>query len=237
MKELGVFVFLFALSTAGCKDKNVAKGTETTGAAASIQSPKAPPDVSVDDFVAKIAPAVCHTVDQCKNEKVAAVLTAMPMMVATFGAVDSPDLLRQMAPVEATMKVEKRWLPTEAECKTAGSVALQSVGMKSAFLKANVGKTLSYDGKKAAACLASLEAPPDACKQTLKLAAGPKVAEVAGFQRELKEPLEAYVKPCEKVVSGLVEADKACEYDLQCKGDLKCRPGKKDPKAQTCQPK
>jgi hypothetical protein len=74
----------------------------------------------------------------------------------------------------------------------------------------------------------------------VKLATEPKFKEIDAFSKELHDPLDAYGKPCEDVVTGLLEAGAACEYDVECKGKgLKCSKAKdpKNPKARTCQAK
>ncbi|HSO36054.1 MAG TPA: hypothetical protein VLT33_26185 [Labilithrix sp.] len=235
-------------ATVSCKDKGAGKGdaaaassaSSAAGAAASgsaaAATPAATAELSLEDFVGKVAPTTCKMLEQCKNDKVKATVTTTVMMVAGFGSMDKPELAKEVSAVGKTMKAEKRWLPNEAECATTGNVALKVVGMNET-LKARVGKSVAYDGKKAASCIASIANAPDACKTEVKLATEPKFKEIDTFSKELHDPLEAYGKPCEDVVSGLVEAGAACEYDLECKGkDTKCGKGK-TPKAKTCQPK
>jgi hypothetical protein len=134
-----------------------------------------------------------------------------------------------MQDVSKTMKADKRFLPNEAECTTTGNVALKVVGVTAD----KIGKTLAYDAKKGAACLASIATAPEQCKTEVKLATEPKFKEIDAFSKELHDPLEAYGKPCEDVITGTVEVGGACESDLECKGKgNKCQKGK-DPKVKT----
>jgi len=244
-------------ATVSCKDKgaagkaDAAAASSASGSAAAAASggaaatpatpatPAAAQELSLDDFVGKIAPTTCKMLEQCKNDKVKATVTTTVMMLASFGSMDKPELQKDVSGVGKAMKADKRWLPNESECTTIGNVGLKVVGMNET-LKARVGKSVAYDGKKAAACLASITSAPEPCKTEVKLATEPKFKEIDTFSKELHDPLEAFGKPCEDVVSGLVEAGGACEYDLECKGkDTKCGKGKdpKNPKAKACQAK
>ncbi|MEI9885766.1 MAG: hypothetical protein WDN08_04555 [Rhizomicrobium sp.] len=185
-------------------------------------------------------------IDQCKNDKVKATVTMTAMMFASFGSFDKPELQKEVSAVGKSMKAEKRWLPNEAECATTGNVALKVLGMSPEVLKDRVGKSVSFDGKKASACITSLGTQPDVCKTEVKLATEPKFREIESFEKELKAPLDAYGKPCEGVVEGLVDVGGACEYDLECKGkgvtctkakDAKKAKGATAPAAKSCQPK
>jgi len=240
-----------ALATVSCKKKGAADGADAEATAAGsaaassapAAAPPAPKDLTVDEFVAKIAPTTCKMVDQCKNDKVKATVSMTAMMFASFGSFDKPDLQKQVGDVGKTMKAEKRWLPSEAECGTIGGVALKVLGMSPEVLKDRVGKSVSYDAKKASACITSLGSQPDVCKTEVKLATEPKFKEIDTFSKELHDPLDAYGKPCEGVVEGLVDVGGACDYDLECKGKgNSCTKGKdaKKPKApptKSCQPK
>lgn len=201
-------------------------------------APAAPVEPTLEQFLAKTSPATCKMIDACKNDKAKAVITTSVMLVAAFGSMDKPDLQKQVSGIDKAMKADKRWLPNEGECTTIGNVALSALGLDAAALKDKIGKTVAYDGKKAAACLAAISAAPDACKTEVKLTSEPKFSQIEAFEKELKEPLDAFSKPCEEVVTGLVDTDGACELDVECKGKgTKCKAGKKDPKAKVCQPK
>ena len=81
--------------------------------------------------------------------------------------------------------------------------------------------------------------PPEQCKTEVKLATEPKFKDIDAFGKELHDPLEAYAKPCEDVITGTVEVGGACDSDVECKvKGAKCQKGK-DPKVKTksCQAK
>ncbi len=220
-------------ATACSKDKDGSTNATTT--AASVAAPEAKPadkaaapaDMPLDQFLTKVVPAACKTITECKNDKVKVAATMPVMMVAGFGTMDKPELGKEVKSVDASMKADKRFLPNEAECTTLGNVSMKVLGMQADALNAKVGKTVSYDAKKAAACVASLAKAPDACGTEVKLASEPKMKEMEGFSKELEPALDGFVKPCQDVVSGLVEAGGACELDVECKGKgAKCKAAK-----------
>jgi len=242
--QIAFALVIAGVATTSCKKKDpsasaddgpAASGSAAASAAASA-APTAPPqEASITDFTSKIGPTTCKMLEGCKNDKVKATLSMSVILVASFGSMDKPELAKEMQEVSKTMKADKRFLPNEAECTTTGNVALKVVGVTAD----KVGKTLAYDAKKGAACLASLATPPEQCKTEVKLATEPKFKEIDAFSKELHDPLEAYAKPCEDVITGLVEIGGACESDLECKGKgNKCQKGK-DPKVKTksCQAK
>ncbi len=240
------FVMLSACKNKGDAAADAAGGGAASGsAAASAVASAAPPpaDVTIDQFVAKGPPAACKTIASCKNDKVKVVATTPVMLIAAFGTIDKPELAKDMKGVETSMKAEKRWTPNEAECTTLGGIALKVLGIDGQALKSKVGKTVSYDAKKAAACLDTLAKAPDACAQESKLAGEPKMKEMEAFDKELKPAMDAWLKPCEGVIEGMVDEGGACESDVECKGKSKCKAGgggakpkdkTKDPKAKTC---
>lgn len=240
-----VALLVAGIVTVGCKKKSnggedpAAAGSSSAATSSASATPVVPTppagDVSAADFTTKIAPAACKMLEACKNDKVKATLSMSVMLVASFGSMDKPDLAKEMQEVSKSMKTDKRFLPNEAECATTGNVALKVVGMT----PDKIGKTLAYDTKKGAACLASIATPPEQCKTEVKLAAEPKFKDIEAFGKELHDPLEAYAKPCEDVITGIVDLGGACDSDVECKGKgNKCQKGK-DPKVKTksCQPK
>jgi hypothetical protein len=246
MKRTSTLLLVVGVLAWGCKPKGTTtdqtadasvKSAESAVPSASA-SAQAPQDIPVDQFLSKIAPATCQVISQCKNDKVKATMTTSVLLIASFGSLDKPDLQKQMSGIDKGMKADKRWLPNDAECATIGNVALQVLGLKAEVVKEKTGKTMAYDGKKAASCLASLATPPDPCKTEVKLATEPKFSEIDKFSKELDSAMDAYANPCKDVVTGTVALNGACEYDLECKDkDAKCQAGKKDKKARTCQPK
>ena len=246
--QIVVALVIAGIAAVGCKKKDKdgevgpaaagsASASAASAAAGSAAPVAAPPagEVSVADFTARVAPTTCKMLEACKNDKVKATLSMSVMLVASFGSMDKPDLAKEMQDVSKSMKAEKRFLPNEAECTTTGNVALKVVGMT----PDKVGKTLAYDAKKGAACLASIAAPPEQCKTEVKLATEPKFKDIDAFGKELHDPLEAYAKPCEDVITGMVDIGGACDSDVECKGKgNKCQKGK-DPKVKTksCQAK
>ena len=178
----------------------------------------------VTEFLAKIAPAACGWLDQCKNEKIKAVTATMGMMIAGFGSMDKPDLAKQVQGVGDAMKKDKRSLPNKQECETVGGVVLQLGGMTPEIVQAKIGKTVQYDGEKAAACFASIDAPFAPCATEVKLTGEPKLSEIDGFEKEFSADLDKHTKACGEVLTGMVEAGQACEYEFECKGEhSKCK--------------
>ncbi|MBX3188596.1 MAG: hypothetical protein KF819_16385 [Labilithrix sp.] len=246
--------------TSSCKDKESAADAKEGGAgsaapegsaaasavASAAPEAKASPaqDVTIDQFVAKGPPAACKTITSCKNDKVKVVVTMPIMLVAGFGTLDKPELGKELKAVDTSMKAEKRFTPSESECTTLSGIALKVLGIDGESLKAKIDKTISYDAKKAAACLDALATAPEACAQETKLATEPKMKEMEAFDKELKPSMEAYLKPCEGVIEGLVDEGGACESDVECKGKgAKCKAAggakakdakAKDAKAKTC---
>lgn len=237
-----------ALLGTACKDKEKENANATTTAAsvatgeASPAEPKAAvnDEVPLDQFLGKVVPAACKTIDQCKNDKVKVAATMPVMLIAGFGTIDKPELGKEVKSVDTSMKNDKRFVPNESECTTLGGVAMKVLGMQADALNAKVGKTIAYDAKKAHACLASLEKAPEACGTEVKLSAEPKMKEMDALSKEVKPSLDAFAKPCEDVISGLVDAGGSCELDVECKGKgAKCKAAKgkgaeKDA-AKTCQ--
>ena len=210
-----------------------AGSTAAPGKAADA-SPKAS-SLPINDFLSKVTPAACGWIDQCKNEKVKALTAATGMMIAGFGALDKPELSKQMKTVETLMNGDKRSLPNKQECETIGGVVLQVIGMTPESLQAKIGKTVQYDGEKAAACLATFASPFEPCNTEVKLTGEPKMSDISGFEKELEGPLDAYMKACEGMLTGMVEVGQACEADFECKGEhSKCKTDPKNPKAKAC---
>lgn len=225
---------LVAAALPACKDKKSAD-TQTTGAAldttpaaapkAASAAAAAPKDPTLEEFVAKTPAAACKTLTTCKNDKVKAVASMSAMLVVGFGTIDKPDLAKDVKSIDTAWKNEKRFLPTESECNTLGGIAMKVVGMDASTLAPHLGKTIAYDAQKAGACLASLSTQPAACAEEVKLAAEPKMKEIESMEKELKPSLDGFAKPCEGVLTGLVESGGACEIDAECKGEkAKCKP-------------
>jgi len=211
----------FGSLSLACKGKD-ANGSATTSAASVDGTGKpaekaADVDPTLDQFLTKVAPTSCKTLSQCKNDKVKVAATMPVMLIDGFGTIDKPELGKQVKGVDDSMKADKRFLPNETECTTLGNVALQVMDMKADSLNAKVGKTISYDGKKASACLASLSKAPTECSTEVKLATEPKMGEMDSFSKEVKPSLDAFTKPCEDVISGLVDNGGACDTDVECK--------------------
>jgi hypothetical protein len=210
-----------------------------SGSAAPEAKSAAPKDMTVDQFLTKAPPAACKTITSCKNDKVKVTATMPLMLVAGFGTMDKPDLQKDLKAIDTAMKGEKRWTLNEAECGTYATVSMKVLGVEGETLKAKVGKTVAYDATKAAACLEALGKAPEACATENKLAAEPKMKEMEAFDKELKPAMDAWLKPCEGVIDGMVDEGGACESDVECKGKgAKCKGGakggpapKKDPKA------
>ena len=229
---------LAGAASTGCKKKpqtapaaGDADSTSPATPSASVTAPPtlATPEPTITEFTAKIAPATCTMLAACKNDKVKATLSMSVILAASFGSMDNPDLAKEMQGVSKSMKADKRFLPSEAECTTIGNIALKVVGVN----PDKVGKTLAYDATKGAACLASIATAPEPCKTEVKLATEPKFKDIDAFGKELHDPLEAYAKPCEDVITGVVEVGAACDSDLECKGKgNKCQKAK-DPKTKT----
>ena len=230
---------------AGCKAKtgDAASDASTTAmpmsasaGASAKPADMAPADVPLDQFIGKISPSTCKMLDDCKNDKVKVVVATSAILVASFGSMDNPEAQKQISAIDKSMKADKRFLPNNAECNTIGGVALGVLGMKADAIQPKVGKTVAYDGKKAAACLASISTPPDACKTEAKVTTEPKMKDIDSMSSELKPALESYAKACEEVMTGLVDAGGACEYEFECKGkDMKCKStGSGKTKTKTC---
>lgn len=180
--------------------------------------------VPVTDFLAKLAPTACSWIDQCKNDKFKVVTSTMGMMIAGLGSMDKPELGKKVQGIGDAMKTEKRSLPNKQECETIGGVVLQVIGMTPEALQAKSGKTVQYDGEKAAACLAAFEKPLTACTTEFKITGEPKLSEMGEYEKEFKSDMDAQMKPCEGVFMGMVEAGGACEYEFECKGERsKCK--------------
>ncbi len=215
-----------------------AEGTSKAAAAKSDDTGSNAKSIPVDQFLTKIAPTTCTWLDQCKNEKIKAVTATMGMMIAGFGTMDKPELAAQVKTVGEGMKKENRHLPNKQECDTIGGVVMKVIGLTPDAVNAKVGKTLQYDGEKAAACLATLASPFAPCETEVKLTSEPKMSELESFEKEFKDQLDAHTKACEGVFAGLVEAGQACEYDFECKGEhSKCKSDANNPKAKSCQVK
>lgn len=235
------------LGTAACKGKDDGANATTTAASVAATGDKpaekaaaAPAEMPLDQFLTKVVPAACRTITSCKNDKMKVAATMPVMLVAGFGTIDKPELGKEVKSVDTSMKADKRFVPNEAECTTLGNVAMKVLGMQADTLNAKVGKTIAYDSKKAAACVASMSKAPDACGTEVKLATEPKMSEMDGFSKELKPALDGFAKPCEDVITGLVDAGGACELDVECKGKgAKCKGAKGAAKgkteAKTCQ--
>jgi hypothetical protein len=204
----------------------------SSGSAPAKKDEAAPPvpakvtSIPVTDFLAKLAPTACSWLDQCKNEKVKAFTATMGMMVAGFGAMDKPDLAKQVQGVGDAMKKDKRSLPNKQECETVGGVVLQLGGMTPEILQAKIGKTVQYNGEKAAACFAAIDTPFALCATEVKLTGEPKLSEIEVFEKEFGADLEKHTKTCGEVLTGMVELGQACEYEFECKGEgSKCKGG------------
>lgn len=225
----GLVTAIAVVGAAGCKNKNADANTTTTAASvgsAAAAEPKAAAndDVPLDQFLAKSVPAACKTIATCKNDKVKVAATMPIMLIAGFGTIDKPELGNELKSAETSMKKDKRFVPNESECTTYGNVAMKVLGMQADALNAKVGKTIAYDSKKAAACLASIKKGPDACATEVKLAAEPKMNEIDAISKEVDPALDALTKPCDDVITGLVDAGGACDLDVECKGKgSKCK--------------
>jgi hypothetical protein len=234
------------LGSAACsKDKNADATTTAASVAATADKPAekaaaAPAELPLDQFLTKAVPAACKTIAECKNDKMKVATTMPVMLIAGFGTIDKPELGNEVKAVNTSMKADKRFVPNEKECTTLGGVAMKVLGMQADALNGKVGKTIAYDAKKAATCVDSLSKAPDACGTEVKLANEPKMSEMEGFSKELKPALDGFAKPCEDVITGLVDAGGACELDVECKGKgAKCKPAKggrgAKAEAKTCQ--
>jgi hypothetical protein len=243
---------VIAGSQMGCdKGEQAAPATSGSAAAAPKKTDEAAPkeavkaapkatSIPVTDFLAKLAPNACTWIDQCKNEKIKAVAATMGMMIAGFGSMDKPDLAAKVKTVGDAMKADKRALPNKQECETVGGVVLQLGGMTPDIVQGKVGKTVQYDGEKAAACFAALEGAFAPCATEVKLTGEPKLSEIETFQKEFDKDLDVQMKACDGVFTGMIEAGQACEYEFECKGESsdckgaagakKCEAGKKDKK-------
>jgi hypothetical protein len=240
-----------AFASTACKSKDAGSGTTTSASAAASNSAgtkpaekaAAPAEVPLDQFLTKVVPATCKTITECKNDKMKVTATMPILLITGFGTIDKPDLAKEVKGVDASMKADKRFLPNEKECTTLGNVALKVLDMQPDKLNSKVGKTISYDSKKAATCIAALGKAPNECSTEVKLATEPKMGEMDGFSKEMKPSLDAFAQPCEDVIAGLVDVGGACESDVECKGKgVKCKApaGAKGGKAATgkvCQPK
>jgi len=216
-----------------CKGKDAGSNATTTAASVDSNGTKpaekaaAASEVPLDQFLTKVVPATCKTITECKNDKVKVAATMPIMLITGFGTIDKPELGKEVKGVDDSMKADKRFIPNEKECSTLGNVALKVMDFQADKLNAKVGKTIAYDSKKAAACIASLSKAPDACGTEVKLASEPKMKEIDTISKEVKPALDGYAAPCEDVISGLVEAGGACESDVECKGKgLKCKAAK-----------
>lgn len=237
---LSVLLIATAAPLGGCKkgDKGQAGPAGSASPAASTAPAKpAAQGMPVDEFASKIAPATCDWMEQCKNDKVKAVVTGAAMMIAEFGSMNKPALLKQMKPIDAAMKKDKRWLPNKQECVTIGGVALKLTGLTADVLEQKIGKTVKYDPVKAQACLASLKTRFAPCTKEVKLAKDPSLSEIDKFNKEFQDQLDAHTKACDEALTGTIAQGSACEYGFECKGEhTRCAHDPTDHKKKTCQP-
>ena len=244
-----LFVSLAVVSVAACKAKVTPESGDASTSAASMSASAKPAEVAaeipVDQFIAKLAPSTCKMFDECKNDKLKVVVSASAMMIAGFGSMGDPEAQKQVSAVDKSMKADKRFIPNNAECTTIGNIAVGVMGMKADDVKGRIGKTVNYDAKKAASCIASVSTPPEVCKTEAKVTTEPKMSDIDSMSKELKPALESYAKACEEVMTGMVEPGGACEFEFECKGkDMKCKTGAPGAKAakgtkptKTCQSK
>ena len=219
---------VLALAAPACKAKSdaAAQTTTTSGSAATpaqaaAEAPASPKDATLAEFVSKAPAVACKTISACKNDKVKVVTGATAMMVLGLGTLDKPDLAKDIKPIDVAMKAEKRATLSEAECGTVGATLLKVVGLDAA---PRIGKTVAYDAAKGGACLAALAQAPSACSEEVKVAENPKFSEIGAMEKDVKGSLDTFSKPCEGVISGMVEEGGACELDAECKGKkVKCR--------------
>ncbi len=220
-----VLVLTAAAPIAGCKKGNegTAKPAGSASAAASAAAAPAPAGLTADQLMTQLVPTVCTAMTECKNDKVKAMITMSGTMLAGFGSMDKPALKKQMDSVGASMDKDKRWLPNEQECEKIGAVDLQLLGLTPDKLKAKIGKTVKYDGKKAAACLKALSSLA-MCKTEVKLKKEPTLGDMDKISSEIGKKADAETKPCNDMLVGTVELGGDCEYDYECKGEhTKCK--------------
>jgi hypothetical protein len=213
-----------AISLSACDKGDQAKsGSATAGSAApgttAAATAQAATSLTPKEFLAKLPPTTCKWLGECKNDKVKFTLTTTAMMVAGFGSMDKPELAKQVKGVGDAMKKDKRSLPNTSECETIGGVAMQVIGLTPEALEAKIGKTVQYDGAKAAACIAAIQSPFALCATEVKLEGEPKLADLDAYGKEVEAPFDAHTKACSDVFTGTVEQGKACEYDFECKGE------------------
>lgn len=208
-KSSAVFVGfgLFVLVAAGCKGKaesttSTTSGTLAATATATEAAPATPKDTTLAEFVSKAPAVACKTISACKNDKVKVVTGTTAMMVVGLGTLDKPELAKDVKPIDAAMKAEKRATLNEAECGTVGATVLKVVGLDAEALAPRIGKTVAYDAAKAGACLAALAQAPSVCAEEVKVAESPKFSEIGAMEKDVKGSLEAFSKPCEGVISG-----------------------------------
>lgn len=222
--KLSLLLVVTAIAPLGACKKGSGKSNAQPAASASAASGSgaaaapAAASLTVDELLTKLVPTVCNTVEQCKNDKLKAVVTTTATMVAGFGAMGKPKLQKQLDSVDATMKKDNRWIPDKQECQTLGGVALEVLGLTPGALKAKIGKTVKYDGKKAAACLEEVSSLPE-CRTEVKLAQEPKLGEIDKFNKEMGKRMEADTKACNEMLTGMVKLGGACEEGYECKGE------------------
>lgn len=199
-------------------------GSAAKSADVAPPAPEPPKPPTVSEFLTKITPSVCSWIDQCKNDKVKVVTLTTGIMIAGFGTLDKPDLAKKVRPIGDTMKADKRSFPNKEECQTLGDVVLQVLGATPDSIQAKVGKTVRYDAEKSVACLAALEKPLSVCSTEFKVKGEPNFSTVASYEKEFKTELDAHLKVCEEVITGMADAGAACEFDFECKAEgSKCK--------------
>lgn len=235
------FVLIAAVAgpLTGCRKHEQAK-TQTSSSAAAAKSPApaasaAQKALTLDEFLAKLAPTSCDALSSCKNDKVKASVELMLTLMAEFGSVGKPALKRQVSAVVAAMKKDKAIFPNEKQCETIGSVALQVVGLTTDALKDKIGKTVKYDGDKAAACLAAIQAPFAPCATEFKMKKSPTLGDLHKISKDLRHDINAHTKVCNDVLVGTVVAGQPCEHSYECVGEnSKCKKSLKHKKAKVC---
>ncbi len=224
--KLSLLLVVATAAPLGACKKGAAKA-QPAGSASAASNAAAPAPaaagMTVDDLLTKLPSSVCGSIEQCKNDKVKAIVATSAMMVAGFGSMDKPELKKQMDGVDATMKKDKRWMPNQQECETIGAVTLKVLGMTPETLKPKLGKTVKFDGQKAAECLKQMSSLSE-CKTEVKLAKEPKFSDIDKFDKELGKSTDAETKACNEMLTGMVELGGACEEGYECKGEhTKCK--------------
>lgn len=198
--------------------------------------------LGAEEFSEKLAGASCEWVATCKNEELVQFLQFGAGMMISFGAMGRPDLKAEIEPAIAMFKKaeeEKRVGMSADECKTVLSLGFKLGHMDAASLKASVdAKRVTFDGKMAAQCvkgfgeekaLCSVETKVDLEKQT-------GFAEMQANEKKYKPGMDALTKPCDDVLTGLVEDGAECTETYECKGESKCKgaPGSKPGDKKSC---